>query len=136
MKRLLSTACSETAFNISVLIIRVAFGLMLLLNHGIDKLKTFGQKQNTFFDPFHIGHTTSLMLVLFAEVFCVVFVILGLFTRIMVIPIVISFLVVVFMAHKGQPLSKIEMPVLFLAAFGSILMMGSGKYSIDGAMGK
>jgi Predicted membrane protein len=136
MKRLLSTACSETAFNVSVLVIRVTFGLMLLLNHGITKLKTFGQKQHTFFDPFHLGSTTSLMLVLFAEVFCVVFVILGLFTRVMVIPIVITFLVVVFMANKGQPFAKLELPVMFLAAFTSILLMGSGKYSVDGAMGK
>ena len=136
MKRLLTTACSETSFNVAVLIIRVTVGLMLLLNHGIDKLKTFGQKQATFFDPFHIGSTTSLMLVLFAEVFCVVFVILGLFTRIMVIPIVISFLVAVFLAHKGQPITKAEPAILFLAAFTSILLMGSGKYSVDGAMGK
>ena len=136
MKRLLSTACSETAFNVSVLVIRVTFGLMLLLNHGIDKLKTFGQKQSTFFDPFHLGSTTSLMLVLFAEVFCVVFVILGLFTRIMVIPIVITFLVVVFLANKGQPIARFELAILYLAAFTGILLMGSGKYSIDGAMGK
>ena len=136
MKRLLSTACSETAFNVAVLIIRVTFGLMLLLNHGIDKLKTFGQKQASFFDPFHLGSTTSLMLVLFAEVFCVVFVIIGLFTRIMVIPIVISFLVAVFLAHKGQPIARAEMAILFLAAFSGILLMGSGKYSVDGAMGK
>jgi putative oxidoreductase len=136
MKRLLSTACSETSFNISVLVIRVTFGLMLLLNHGIDKLKTFGQRQHSFFDPFHLGSTPSLMLVLFAEVFCVVFVILGLFTRIMVIPIVITFLVAVFLAHKGQPVAKFEPAILFLAGFTGILMMGSGKYSIDGAMGK
>ena len=136
MKRLLSTACSETSFNIAVLIIRVTFGLMLLLNHGIDKLKHFAEKQRDFPDPLHLGHTPSLMLVLFAEVFCVVFVIMGLFTRIMAIPIVITFLVAVFLIHKGQPLFKFESAILFLAGFFSIFLMGSGKYSIDGAMGK
>lgn len=136
MKRLLSTACSETSFNIAVFIVRVTFGLMLLLNHGIDKLKRFGEMQHSFFDPFHLGHAPSLMLVLFAEVFCVVFVILGLFTRLMVIPIVISFLVAVFLFHRGQPVAKFEPAVLYLAGFFSIFLMGSGKYSIDGAMGK
>jgi putative oxidoreductase len=135
MKRLLSTACSETSFNIAVLIIRVTFGLLLLINHGIDKLKHFAEKQGSFPDPIHIGHMPSLMLVLFAEVFCAVFVILGLFSRIMAIPIVITFLVAVFMIHKGYR-GEAETPILYLAAFFSVLLMGPGKYSIDGAMGK
>ena len=135
MKRLLSTACSETSFNIAVLILRVTFGSLLLINHGIEKLKHFAEKQNSFADPFHMGHTPSLMLVLFAEVFCAVFVILGLFTRIMTIPVVITFLVAVFMIHKGFRGDN-ELPVLYLAGFFSVLLMGPGKYSIDGAMGK
>lgn len=135
MKRLLSTACSETSFNIAVLIIRVTFGLLLLVNHGIDKLKHFAERQNTFPDPLHIGHMPSLMLVLFAEVFCAVFVVLGLFTRIMTIPVVITFLVAVFLIHKGFRGDN-EVAVLYFAGFFSILLMGPGKYSIDGAMGK
>ncbi len=135
MKRLLSTACSETSFNIAVLILRVTFGLLLLVNHGIDKLKHFAERQNSFPDPIHIGHMPSLMLALFAEVFCAVFIILGLFTRIMAIPVVITFAIIVFLVNKGYSGSA-EMGVLFLAGFFSILLMGPGKYSIDGAMGK
>jgi putative oxidoreductase len=136
MKRLLSTACSETSFNIAVFILRVTFGALLLINHGIDKLKHFAQMQHRFADPFHLGSTPSLMLVLFAEVFCVVFVILGLFTRLMAIPIVITMLVAVFLINKGYHEPGQELAALYLAAFFSILLMGSGKYSIDGAMGK
>jgi putative oxidoreductase len=135
MKRLLSTACSETSFNIAVLIIRVTFGLLLLINHGIDKLKHFAEKQSSFPDPLHIGHMPSLMLVLFAEVFCTVFVVLGLFTRIMAIPLVISFAVIVLLVNKSYS-GPAEGGVFFFAAFFSILLMGPGKYSIDGAMGK
>jgi putative oxidoreductase len=135
MKRLLSTACSETSFNIAVLIIRVTFGLLLLFNHGIDKLKHFAERQHSFADPFHIGHMPTLMLSLFAEVFCSVFLILGLFTRIMAIPIVINFAVIVFIVNKGYS-GPAELGVLYFTAFFSILLMGPGKYSIDGAMGK
>jgi len=135
MKRLLSTACSETAFNIAVLVIRVTFGAMLLINHGIDKLKHFAEKQSGFPDPFHLGHMPTLMMVLFAEVFCTVFLILGLFTRLMAIPVVINFAVIVFVVNKGYA-GPAETGVLYLAGFFSILLMGPGKYSIDGAMGK
>lgn len=135
MKRLLSTACSETSFNIAVLILRVTFGSLLLINHGIDKLRHFAERQNSFPDPLHLGHMPSLMLALFAEVFCSVFLILGLFTRIMAIPVVITFAVIVFMVNKSYS-GNGELGVLFLAGFFSILLMGPGKYSIDGAMGK
>lgn len=135
MKRLLSTACSETSFNIAVLILRVTFGSLLLINHGIDKLKHFAERQNSFPDPFHMGHMPSLMLALFAEVFCAVFIILGLFTRIMAIPVVINFAVIVFMVNKSYS-GNGELGVLFFAGFFAILLMGPGKYSIDGAMGK
>jgi putative oxidoreductase len=135
MKRLLSTACSETSFNIAVLIIRVTFGLLLLIDHGIDKLKHFAERQHSFADPFHIGHMPTLMLALFAEVFCTVFIVLGLFTRIMAIPVVINFAVIVFIVNKSYS-GPGELGVLYFAAFFSILLMGPGKYSIDGAMGK
>lgn len=135
MKRLLSTACSETSFNIAALVIRVTFGLLLLVNYGIDKLQNFAKYRIGFHDPFHIGHMPTLMLVLFAEVFCTVFIVLGLFTRIMTIPVVINFIVVVFLINKSYHRAE-EAGVFFLAAFLSVLLMGPGKYSIDGAMGK
>jgi putative oxidoreductase len=135
MKRLLSTACSETSFNISALLIRATFGLMLLVNYGIDKLQNFAKYRIGFHDPFHIGTMPTLMLVLFAEVFCTVFIVLGLFTRIMAIPVVINFAVIVFLVNKSYH-RPAEAGVFFFVAFLSILLMGPGKYSIDGAMGK
>ena len=135
MKRLLSTACSETSFNIAALVIRVTFGLLLLLNHGIDKLQNFAKYRVSIADPFHIGGMPTLMLVLFAEVFCTVFMVLGLFTRIMAIPVVINFAVIVFLVGKSYDVHH-ESGILFFAAFLSVLLMGPGKYSIDGAMGK
>ena len=136
MKRLLTTSCTNTSFNLAVFAIRVTFGVLLLLNHGIAKLKSYGSLQEKFFDPFHISHQGSLLLVLFAEVFCAAFVIIGLFTRLAAIPIVIELLVAVFFFHKGQPVSNFEPAILFLAGFTAILFMGSGKYSLDGALGK
>lgn len=136
MKRLLSTACSEVSFNVAVLVMRATFGVLLLMNHGIDKLKHFAQLQGHFANPIHLGSTPSLMLALFAEVFCTVFLILGLFTRLMAIPVVINFLVIVFIVNKGYQSAGHEMAALYLAGFFSILLMGPGKYSIDGAMGK
>jgi putative oxidoreductase len=136
MKRLLTTSCTDASFNIAAFLLRVIFGTLIFINHGLPKIQTFSQRQSSFYDPFGIGHQASLLLIIFAEVFCAIFVVIGLFTRLAVIPLVIAMAVVVFMNQKGQPLSKIELPIVFMGAFLAILFMGSGKYSVDGAMGK
>ena len=136
MKRLLTTSCTNSSFNIAAFVLRIVFGSMLIWNHGIPKIRDFSNKLHTFSDPFGIGHQASFLLVLFAEVFCTVFIILGLFTRLAAIPVVIMLLVIIFMVNKGDPIAKLQPAILFLAAFTAILFMGSGKYSLDGAMGK
>jgi putative oxidoreductase len=136
MKRLLSTDYSVTSFNLATLILRCTFGFLLLFNHGIPKLMKFAQMQSSFFDPFGIGSRWALILVIFAEVFCTILVVLGLFTRFAVIPLIIMFCVIIFMAHKGDPLSKLEPAFLFLAAFLTIFFVGPGRLSVDGIIGR
>lgn len=136
MKRLLTTSCTNTSFNIAAFLLRVVFGSLIFIQHGLPKIQGFSQRSSTFYDPFGIGHQASLLLVIFAEVFCAGFVVIGLFTRLAVIPLLIAMSVVVFMNKKGAPLGEIEMPLLFMGAFLAILFIGSGKYSVDGALGK
>jgi len=136
MKRFLTTSCTNTSFNLAAFLLRIIFGSLIFINHGLPKIRRFPELQSGFYDPFGISHQGSLLLVIFAEVFCAAFVVIGLFTRLAVIPLIITMVVVVFMSKQGQPLSKLELPVLFMGAFLAILFMGSGKYSVDGAMGK
>jgi putative oxidoreductase len=131
-----STQCSDGAFNLSALILRVAFGLLLLINHGLDKITHFSRYEYTFFNFLNIGHRWSLLLCIFAEVVCAGLLALGLFTRLAALVLVINFGVASFMAMKGQPLDHRELPLVYLAAFCAVLLSGPGKYSVDGAMGK
>ena len=82
MKKLLSTAYSDGAFNFALLVQRVATGLLLLIGHGLPKISGFHELAGSFYDPFRIGHRLSLILVILAELFCSMFIVLGLFTRI------------------------------------------------------
>jgi len=136
MRRLLTTSCSNTSFNIAVLLLRAVFGTLMFLQHGLPKIQNFSQISGRFYDPFGWGSQTSLLMGIFAEVFCSVFVVIGLFTRLAVIPLIIAMFVVVFMNQRGAPLGKVELPILFMTAFVALLFTGSGKYSVDGAMGK
>jgi len=136
MKKLLSTRYTDTAFNIATLVLRATFGILIFLNHGLPKLHKFGELQSTFFDPLHIGHRWSLILVLFAEIVCGLLLALGLFTRLAAFALFVDMFVAVFVFHKGQVITQDELTIFFMAAFFAVLLVGPGKYSVDGMTGK
>jgi putative oxidoreductase len=136
MKKFLSTAYSDNAFNLAALLLRLTFGLIMCINHGFPKLMNFSKEIGSFADPFHIGHRWSLILVLFSEVLCSLLVVLGLFTRIAALVLAIEMAVAAFLIHRGQPLTIHEAALLYLTAFFSILLVGPGRISVDGMMGK
>jgi putative oxidoreductase len=136
MKKLFSTKVSDNAFSFGMFLLRVGVGSLMLVQHGLDKLMHFGQKASRFSDPFNIGSTTSLSLVVFAEFFCAAFIILGLFTRLAAIPLVIAMGVALFYRHKGLFFGEGESAGLYLVCFLAILIMGPGKASLDRFLGK
>jgi len=136
MKRIFSTAVSDNAVSFAALLLRVGAGLLMMVNHGFDKLSHFAQKAPRFADPFHIGTTTSLSLVVFAEFFCAAFIVIGLFTRLAAIPLIIAMSVALFSAHNGDFFGKGESAGLFLIVFTAILVLGPGKVSIDRLINK
>jgi putative oxidoreductase len=136
MRKLISTAYSDNAFNFAMLVQRVVTGLLLIMAHGLSKISNFSEMSGTFFDPFHIGHRNSLILSIFAEIFCSMLLVLGLFTRIAALIILLDLSVAVFMYHKGQPLKNVDLGIIYLTGVFSILLVGPGRVSVDGMMGK
>ncbi len=136
MKKILSTGYTDTAFNIATFMLRATFGILIFLNHGLAKLNKFSELQHSFFDPLHIGHRWSLLLVLFAEIVCALLLVLGLFSRLAAFVLFIDMVIAVFLFHKGQPVAQYELAIVFLVAFFTTLLVGPGKYSVDGMTGK
>jgi putative oxidoreductase len=135
MKRLFSIKYTDNGVSFATLILRLGLG-GLIISHGYDKLIHFSAKASTFSDPFHIGSMPSLALVIFAEFFCGVFVVLGLFTRLACIPLIIAMSVALFYSHNGQFIKAGEKSTLFLCGFAALLFTGPGKISLDKLIGK
>ncbi|MDQ2863396.1 MAG: DoxX family protein [Bacteroidota bacterium] len=135
MNKILSTKYSAGAFNFAMLILRVGVGI-LVASHGYDKLVHFSAMKNHFMNFMGIGSTLSLTLVIFSEFFCSIFLILGLFTRLSVIPIIIGMSVALFKAHHGDMFGAGERAAIYIIALIAILFCGPGRISIDGAVGK
>ena len=135
MKALNSTKHAAGAINTALLIIRLGLGI-LILKHGYSKIADFSSMQYKFLNFMHLGSRISLILVIFAEFFCAILLILGLFTRLACIPLIIAMCVALFVANKGDFFGKGEESALYLTGFIAILFAGPGRVSIDNIIRK
>ncbi len=116
--------------DLGYLMMRLASGFMLF--HGTPKLLGFESRMEKFGDPIGIGPVPSLVLCIFAEFFCTIFVMLGLFTRVMLIPLLINMAVIIFIVHGQDPLKEKELAFMYLLLYLGLFFTGPGNYSVDG----
>lgn len=135
MRKLLSTKYSAGAFNTAMLILRLGFGI-LMMHTGYNKLVHFAEYKAQFMNFLGIGSTMSLALVVFAEFFCSMFLIIGLFTRFAVIPLIIVMCVALFKAHNAEVFGDGQTVTLFLTGYLVLLLVGPGRVSVDSMIGK
>ncbi len=135
MKKLFSTGYTTSVFNLALFILRVGSGI-LMIHHGYDKMVKFNEYAPNFIHFLGLSGTISLSLVIFAEFFCSIFVMLGLFTRLACIPLVIDTFYAVAKGHKYDVLGAGEHASLFFLIFLTVLLTGPGKISVDGMINK
>ena len=117
------------SFSLLLLCLRLFFGLMLML-HGLEKVYNYTELCFVFPDPMHIGSEISLLFVIFVEILCSIFFIVGALYRIMMIPMVIIMLVAFFHIHEGSIVEG-ELAFVYLMMFILMYISGPGQYSVD-----
>lgn len=131
LKRLNSNKIDEIISpHVAILLLRIG-AACLIMTHGIPKLMRILDGNLRFGDPLGIGPVPSLLLVTFAEAICAIFVLMGLWTRLALVPLIIAMIVVVFVAHAGDPFGDKETGLLFLVMFITLFFTGAGNYSLD-----
>jgi putative oxidoreductase len=124
---------SSTLWNVDFagLVLRVFMGGFMAYAHGWGKFVRWDEIKLDFATPFGMPDMLSAGLTVFAEFFCGILVAIGLFTRFAAIPVIITMAVAAFVIHGGDPLEDREGALTYLAAFTTILFLGSGKFSLD-----
>lgn len=135
MKKLLSTQYNAASFNVALLLLRICFGGYMMMI-GLEKMTHFAASEAEMINFLSLGKRISLILVIFAEFFCALFVMIGLFTRLSCIPLIICMSVALFIAHHGDILGDGQGATRYLVFFLSLLLIGPGKYSVDGISGR
>src|SRR5258706_4129470 len=121
--------------DLGILLLRLIFG-GLFIYIGWGKIEHYHQYLPMFKDYTGLGVKTSYNLVIFAEFFCGILVTIGLLTRLAVIPLFISMIVVFFIALKGKGVDDKQFPLLLLILTLVIFLFGAGKYSADALLFK
>ncbi|WP_010136419.1 DoxX family protein [Ochrovirga pacifica] len=120
-----------------ILLLRVTFGAAMLFGHGLGKWKTLvAGGEIKFMNFLGIGTTASLALAVFAEVICAALLVLGLLTRMALIPLITTMAVALFMIHPNDAFATQEKSLLYLVAYVVLFIYGAGKYSVDGLLKK
>lgn len=130
MKNIFSVNRSSESVDIAIFLVRIGIAV-LMLTHGISKTELFNETPVQFMDFIGLGAEISLALAIFAEVGCSILILLGLRTRIAVIPLIVTMLVAVFIVHSGDPFANQEMGLHYLLVYIMLLITGSGRYSLD-----
>ena len=117
--------------DLALLLLRVGTSVMLL-THGWSKITNFSDRLNSFADPIGLGSAVSLQLVIFAEFFCAIFLVLGFMSRVFLIPMIINMAVIAFVVHGSDPFGQQEKALMYLLVFVVLMLTGPGKFSLDG----
>lgn len=112
-----------------ILLMRIFFGV-LFFTHGLDKLMNFNELSYTYPDVLGFGSYMTLMVTIFCEFCCSLFLIAGLLVRIMTIPMIIAMGVAFFDVHDAM-MPEGELALIYFIMFIILFFVGPGRYSVD-----
>lgn len=122
---------TDSISSLGLLLLRLGAGLIMAFSHGLGKLTTFSERAPEFADPLGFGPTFSLAFAVFAEFFCSLLLALGLFTRAVVVPLLITMAVAFLIIHAEDPFRRKELAILYFTIYTTLFFTGPGKFSLD-----
>jgi len=109
----------------AAMILRVVAASFMIYAHGYGKvMNVLGGHFPAGFDPLGIGPEISMILSAFAEGICSFLILIGFWTRLASLFLIINMSVAVYAAHK-------ELAMLYLLIWIVIFLLGPGKLSFD-----
>ena len=121
--------CRDRVISLLILALRLFFGI-LFFSHGLEKMMNFNELSYSYPSVFGFGSYMTLMLSIFSEFACSIFLVAGLLVRITVIPMIAAMAVAFFDIHDGM-FPDGELSLIYLVLFVILYITGPGRYSFD-----
>jgi len=133
--KLSTTKISPKTLSFGLLLFRLCLGGLMIANHGWVKIVNLEVLKTQFYDFLGLGSQISLILAITVEILCSILLIFGLYTRVVLIPLIITMLVAIG-THGWQIFGEAELGFLYLIGFVFLFIVGPGDNSIDARMNK
>lgn len=123
----LGSSFNDTAF----LIFRVLLGIQLFRVHGLKKFRLENGQKEIIPNPLGLPDKMNALVASFADLVVPFLIILGLGTRLAVLPTIGVTAIGYFVVHRKDSLEVRDVPFMYTLSLLLILAFGAGKYSLD-----
>lgn len=123
----LGSSFNDTAF----LIFRVLLGIQLFRVHGLKKFRLENGQKEIIPNPLGLPDKMNALVASFADLVVPFLIILGLGTRLAVLPTIGVTAIGYFVVHRKDSLEVRDVPFMYTLSLLLILALGAGKYSLD-----
>lgn len=135
MKKIIQTITnphpSDALYHVVLLGFRVLLSAEMIYAHGLKKIGIGVAEAEQVPNPLHLPEAMNHAFAVSANILFPILVMLGLFTRLSVLPILAVTLAGYFVLHfHDAPLVK-DTPFMYSLSYLVVLFLGAGRYSLD-----
>ncbi|MBS7229607.1 DoxX family protein [Flavobacterium psychroterrae] len=117
--------------NIALLLFRVLVAVELFRVHGMKKFRVENGEREHLPNPFHLPEKLNGFVAAFSDTVVPFFLVLGLGTRLFLLPTIGVTAVGYFVVHRKDSLEVRDVPYIYTVVLLFLLALGAGTYSLD-----
>lgn len=119
----------NTLTDFGLLLFRTGLGLSVFIAHGMPKITKVLNGNWDFPDPVGLGPELGLILSAGVESVCALLIVLGIWTRLSTIPLILTMVVATWVINAGTPFIQQEKSFVYLLGWLLLLFTGPGKHT-------
>ncbi|QNA45919.1 DoxX family protein [Lacibacter sediminis] len=119
------------SFHLVMFFCRIIITIEFVVVHGLKKIGIGVANAEVIPNPLHWPVFVNDYFILFASLVAPVFIIIGLYTRLAIMPVLAVTLTGYFIVHWNDSLLIKDVPFIYSMIYLLILVLGPGKYSAD-----
>ncbi|MNQ10187.1 hypothetical protein D3C85_230180 [compost metagenome] len=131
IKQILHSDLGNSFNNAALLAFRVLLAIELFRVHGMKKFRVENGQKEHVPNPLHLPEKLNGLVATFSDTVIPFFIILGLGTRLAVLPTIGVTAIGYFVVHKNDSLEVRDVPYMYTLSLLLLLALGAGTYSMD-----
>lgn len=131
LKQILSSDLGSDFNDIAFLVFRMLLAVELFRVHGLKKFRLENGQKEIIPNPLGLPGKMNALVASFSDLVVPFLIILGLGTRLAVLPTIGVTAIGYFVVHRKDSLEVRDVPFMYTLSLLLILAVGAGKYSLD-----